>query len=240
MDQIHIRPESRLSMAERAMIESAYSPDIIELIHFSSIPRNHEKGVELLAPDVDYNVGLLISGWVLTESDFRPERVFSDLVLPADPLFHPPMREGAAVQRWHARTEVRVFWMKYRDLLSLFSQSASFRSKVGSKYLEMRTQSEERLRIATHYGASSRIAYFILETLGRLKSANAAIYDRFLCPLSQTELGSLLGMTNIHVSRSLARLEDAELIKRHKSFIEVVDEAGLRRLYTPTRGDGSP
>lgn len=215
------------------MIQTNYGPDIVDLLQSAAIPKTYEKQTEIIVPEGDHKVGILISGWVLLQQEFGETSVFSELLLPYDPLFRMPSSRIHADWSWQSRTEVRVFWLNYEDLFSLFIRDPEFQDRAMSKLLDFHAQTDERLRIATHYGASSRLAHFIVQTLERLKRANSAIYDRFLCPLPQSELGSLLGMTNIHVSRSLARLEAEGLIKRHKSFIEVVDVERLRALYIP-------
>lgn len=215
------------------MIRSNYGPAIVDLLQSEAIPRTYEKQTEIVVPEGNHKVGILVSGWVLLQQEFGESSVFSELLLPYDPLFRMPFSRIHADWSWQSRTDVRVFWLNYEDLSDLFVQNSEFRERAIAKLLNFHAQTDERLRIATHYGASSRLAHFIVQTLERMKRANSAIYDRFLCPLPQSELGSLLGMTNIHVSRSLARLEAEGLIKRHKSFIEVVDVEKLRALYIP-------
>ena len=215
------------------MLRSTYGPEIVDLLMSASFPIMYEKQTEITVPDGPYTVGILVSGWVLLQQSFGHNTGFSELILPFDPLVRLPSSRVHADWTWQTRTDVRVFWLNREHVSKLFLTHSEFRARATQKLLDFHAQTEERLRVATHYGASSRLAHFVIETLGRLKRSNAAIYDRFLCPLAQSELGSLLGMTNIHVSRSLSRLEDQNLIKRHKSFIEVVDAEKLKALYIP-------
>ena len=72
-----------------------------------------------------------------------------------------------------------------------------------------------------------------------MKLVNRHLDDQFHCPLTQMDIGDLLGLTNVHISRTFAQLEKLRMIKRQSSFIKVLDRERLCRLtgYTD-RFDG--
>lgn len=103
-------------------------------------------------------------------------------------------------------------------------------NKSGPKYLGVM----DRLYLALNTDGELRLAHLILMLMDRSKLSNPKLYDRFFCPLSQTQIGDLIGVSNVHVSRIFSRLEQKTLIRRHKSFIEIVNRTELERLCSYT------
>ena len=71
---------------------------------------------------------------------------------------------------------------------------------------------------------------FILQTLDRLKLMGDHSTDQFHCPLTQVDVGDLVSMTSVHVSRTMGQLERLRLIERHGSFIKVLNRERLCEL----------
>jgi len=80
-----------------------------------------------------------------------------------------------------------------------------------------------------------RMAHFFLELRERLNLANGTAADSFDLPLTQEELGDLLGLTVVHVNRTLKRLVASGLIVRERRRLKIADVAGLKALadYEP-------
>lgn len=85
----------------------------------------------------------------------------------------------------------------------------------------------DRLLISRRNDSELRIGLFVLQIINRLRLMNDNIYDQFHCPLKQQQIGDATGLTSVHVSRTLARLEKRGLISRHKQFIRLLDEEAL-------------
>lgn len=239
MDELRKSSGHELSLPEQATIAETFGMSIIDFLHTDSLSKAYTVRDQVIAPDTTHTVGVLVSGWVIAQKIVAGEEIVVETLLPYDVI--PDGRlstlESPSKPTHFAATDCRVYWIRPVDLYRFAWSNKTFRKKAFAKLERQSERIAERLRVSTHYGAAPRLAQFILETLDRLKTANAAIYDRFLCPLSQTQVGSLLGITNIHVSRSLSRMEADGLIKRHKSFIEVVDRDGLRSMYWPSSDD---
>lgn len=75
-----------------------------------------------------------------------------------------------------------------------------------------------------------RMAHFFLELRERLGLVNGTASDSFELPLTQEELGDLLGLTVVHVNRTLRRLESSGLIVRERRRVKIADLAGLNAL----------
>ena len=75
--------------------------------------------------------------------------------------------------------------------------------------------------------ARTRVAHFLCEISLRLEAAGLAAADHFELPVTQEQLGDLLGLTSVHVNRTLRALREDKVIGRIDRLIVILD---LRRL----------
>lgn len=78
--------------------------------------------------------------------------------------------------------------------------------------------------------AASRIAHLLCELAVRLTLADMAKDHCFKMPLTQEQLADAVGLTPIHVNRTLRDLERRQLIKREKRSICILDWVVLEEL----------
>lgn len=67
--------------------------------------------------------------------------------------------------------------------------------------------------------ARARMAHLLCEFAIRLEASGQAGGDGYILPISQEQFADALGLTSVHVSRTLKALQDAGLIKRDKRVI---------------------
>ena len=78
--------------------------------------------------------------------------------------------------------------------------------------------------------AKSRMAHLFCEILERLKVVRLADNDSYDFPLTQQELGECLGLTSVHVNRTLQALRKRGLIQVENRRATIVDLQGLKAL----------
>lgn len=78
--------------------------------------------------------------------------------------------------------------------------------------------------------ALERIAHLICELHSRMRNVGLADDDRFDLPVTQEELADALGLTAIHVNRTLQRLRMEGLIALKARKLTILDVPKLRRL----------
>lgn len=88
----------------------------------------------------------------------------------------------------------------------------------------------DTLKATGRMSARERIAYFLLDMLARLRVIEGRDLAAIDIPLSQTEIGDVIGLTNVYVSKTLGRLEEAGCIRRDGSTVEVLEERELRDM----------
>ena len=84
--------------------------------------------------------------------------------------------------------------------------------------------------------AVARLSHLLCELYLRLKTVQRAGGCRMELPLSQAVLADVLGLSDVHVNRSIALLRVADLVKWTGRVIEICDWDGLVRQaeFDPT------
>lgn len=81
----------------------------------------------------------------------------------------------------------------------------------------------ERCLINLHRSARSQMLHFIVETFYRLAKVQHVEWALFEFPVSQRLLGNILGLSPVHINRTLKSLEVDHVLKKHRHHIEVYD-----------------
>jgi CRP-like cAMP-binding protein len=95
--------------------------------------------------------------------------------------------------------------------------------------IETRRLREWLLNIG-YRSAPRRIAYFLCEIESRLSEARHHPLCRTAhAPLTQTDLADMLGLTKMHINRSLKQLRQEALIGNDRRHLDIIDAARLRK-----------
>ncbi len=78
--------------------------------------------------------------------------------------------------------------------------------------------------------AIERIAHLFCELLARLEAIHLVTNDSFAFPVSQSELSATVGLSPVHVNRTLQELRRAGLIELKSRTLHVSNRAGLEAL----------
>jgi len=78
--------------------------------------------------------------------------------------------------------------------------------------------------------ARSAMAHLLCEFARRLEAAGLAEEYAYELPMSQEQLADALGITPVHVNRTLRELDREGLINREKRLIQIPDWENLRRI----------
>ena len=76
--------------------------------------------------------------------------------------------------------------------------------------------------------AKQRVAHLICETFVRMGAVGLAENDHFYFPVTQSQLGDALGLTAVHVNRTLQELRQAGLITWKGTVVSVPDVEALQ------------
>lgn len=88
----------------------------------------------------------------------------------------------------------------------------------------------ERLVDLGRRSATERLAHFMLELHERLHMVGLCTDHTFLCPLTQCVMADVLGLTTIHLNRTLRALRDAGMVTFRGGIVDIHDPVRLARL----------
>lgn len=88
----------------------------------------------------------------------------------------------------------------------------------------------ERLINLGRRTAREKVAHFLLEMGHRLDKACADIFDCNHLPLTQVMLADALGLSSVHINRTLAELKQKKLVSLGPDGISLLDREGLTEV----------
>ncbi|HUO92875.1 MAG TPA: Crp/Fnr family transcriptional regulator [Rhizomicrobium sp.] len=183
----------------------------------------------------DSRSAFVIGGWLGRNQDLKSgHRQLVDLCLPGEMMF---FNQSAQDERSY----VCLTDVQYVDVTEVLLQAEadpSLHPDLTAAFHAFSADVERRLveqvvRIGA-MRAVERMADLALDLYERLDAAALAIDDCFPMALSQEQLGNLLGISAVHVNRTLQYLRQMKLIKTEYDRWKLLDRDRLRALV-PTR-----
>jgi CRP/FNR family transcriptional regulator len=89
----------------------------------------------------------------------------------------------------------------------------------------------DRLTSIGRKGAAERLTTLLLDILARLRVTAGGVIDSFDLPLTQSDIGDALGLTKVHVNRTIRALERDGVIERNGRRVRILDP-GLQMRRT--------
>ncbi len=168
------------------------------------------------------------SGWACTfRHNFDGLRQVVDILLPGDIIGLRDFTFKRHLSEARMITRGTVCAFPYHKIIDIIETSTPLTIALFSSIARQEAILTERMLNTIHRSARSRIAHFVLETYTRLNKVRATELENFFLPISQQMLGEILGISYVHINRSLMAMERDNLLKKHRRHIEVIDQAKL-------------
>ena len=217
---------AKLSRAELVALETLAGP-----------PRRLARGEELLAENEKANqIWLLASGLALRQKWLRDgRRQIIALMIPGElsekgPIS--PFGAGHAIVAAEPAEFVPIDRQKLQRLteahpnvaVALLADEARRNSLYGEWIVSLGRRSVEE-----------RVAYFLYETLVRFRALGLVVDDRMRLPLTQADVADIVGLSAVHLNRTIQRLRGRNLVEWLGEEIRVLDTSALASLaqYNP-------
>ncbi|RDH87024.1 MAG: hypothetical protein DIZ78_05895 [endosymbiont of Escarpia spicata] len=150
--------------------------------------------------------------------------------------------DGAMHHGAIALTDTIVCAFPKEDVHRMLCEHKEIASEMIMKNAQMMAFCQEHLLSTGAKIAIERIAFTLIELNHRFKtllsSKSVGQYERIIeLPLTQEDLADAVGLTSIHVNRTLKQLKDKQLISCKKGRISVLNEKELMLLahFNPDR-----
>ena len=126
-------------------------------------------------------------------------------------------------------TQVQLVKLPRRSVLDLLDRSAISRAMLMATLVDEATLREWLINIGQR-PAMQRVAHFLCEWHRRLEAVGLATEEGCELPLTQAELGETMGLSTVHVNRSLQTLRAQNLLVLRRKRLVIPNVARLREV----------
>ncbi len=174
---------------------------------------------------------LHIEGWISSSIVLRSgDRLIQKVHLPGDMLGTPSMVLPRAADTLTAITEAVTAFVPHKRFGRLFVEAPRAAALFTMAIQVERLALMDMLATTSNASARERLARLLIDLHLRLGAIGAVEQDGFFLPLTQEAISDLIGLTPVHVNRTIRHLEDAGLIARRGHRIRLLDLPALRDL----------
>ena len=188
-------------------------------------------GEELIrGGELDQNFYAVRAGWICQYrllSDGRQQNV--RIVLPGDVLGLSPPGQPNQLSAM-ALTESLICVGSRAALWDVMARDPQLALRFSRYLLKDRFSIRERLIMLGRASAIERIAHFLIETFARTSGRAPSAGDRCAFPLTQEKLADAVGLSIIHVSRTMTKLRQQQLVTLMSGTLTFIDPDGLKAL----------
>jgi CRP-like cAMP-binding protein len=129
-----------------------------------------------------------------------------------------------------ALTSATLALFPHREMLALAFRHPSIGRALWRESLVEASLFREWIANVGRRDAQARVAHLLCELAIRREEAGLGPKERFELPMTQEQLGDALGLTAVHVNRTLRALESQGVIERSKRAVSVANWARLRSV----------
>ena len=205
----------------------ALPDDELDAIHeFSSGERTFSAGVDLFLEGAPWNqLYTVLTGWMFMYKLLEDgRRQITKIVLPGDFIGFQPDLEAPMDHSIQTLTKARVCVFPRHHVLELFKEHPDMAIRLSGMISRDVAMAHERLTSIGRRSALERVSYFLLELFYRVRLRHPEpVGSTIPMPLTQEHIGDALGLTSVHVNRTLRELRQQDLIKISKRTLHVIN-----------------
>ncbi|WP_251978721.1 Crp/Fnr family transcriptional regulator [Salinicola avicenniae] len=218
--------------------------------HFQSHARLDEQDIDLLSrlerspesfgPEQDLwragdkpadELAVMSQGWAYSYVDHPDgKRTINDVYLPGDIIGLHEYALDSHQTSVKALEKSTICRFPHKHLETIFEASPKLTKMFFRVACLQQSILINRTLNTYHQAADHRIAHFVCEIHARLSRTNADLSNTFRLPLTQEHLGNILGLTSVHVSRTIGQLAEESMLFRQRNRITVPDLEALRHF----------
>jgi CRP-like cAMP-binding protein len=179
--------------------------------------------------DVPGACAILLSGFAYRQKlTGDGARQIVSLHIPGEPLDFQHLFLDVADHSVQTLTRAEIAFISRRDLQALARERPGVGHAILVSILVEASIFREWVLNVGRRDARGRVAHLLCEFALRLKAYGLAEEYGYELPMSQEQLADAIGLTAVHVNRTLKALEDEGLIKRQRRFVSFPDWERLR------------
>ena len=192
-----------------------------------------EVGARSVVPDGDVQqpVYLVAEGWGYSYYDFPDgRRHVVDVHIPGEIVGVAAACGSRPAPRLGTLTQMTAARLDGAELCQRQGTSAEMAIGIGRLLAVEQSDLVEQMASLSRHTAYERVAALLLRLYRRVEQRAPRGGTVFPCPVSQQVIGDMLGLSVVHVNRSLRRLAEDGILHKRASDVEILDARALRRI----------
>lgn len=183
---------------------------------------------------------LLVNGWAISSIDLvNGRRAIQKLHLPGDMMGTPNMALGTTAYRLTAVTKLVTSFVPFKQIGELFYKHPRLVALFMVALQMEQVALMDTLAVVGNATSKERLSRLLLDIHDRLTPLGAVDKNAFHLPTTQEIMSDMLGMTSVHLNRTLRELDREGLIERWNHMIRLNDLNRLRSIAAmPVRKPG--
>ncbi len=171
----------------------------------------------------------LLDGWVFLYQILEDgRRQILDFALPGAFLGFQPDLAAPMAHAAHCLTDVAVCVFPRKNLFGLFRKHPELALRMAWITARDWTLANEHLTNLGRRSARERVAHLLLELFYRVRLGHPSAHGGTIeLPLTQEHIGDALGLTSVHVNRTLRQLRESGLVGLSGRTLRVLDPDAL-------------
>lgn len=192
--------------------------------------RTYERGDTIvLEGDPLGSICIIKAGWCLCSRSLPDgRRQILRFSIPGDILCFDAIINTHSLREIRALDSVTLLRLKTDDLMDLIREMP----RLGMALTWIASQDEstlaERLISIGRRSAYERLAHFFVEHRHRLANVGLADGESYRLPLTKEQLADAMGLTSIHIYRTLRRLSQDGLVRLDGDMLHILNPEGLK------------
>lgn len=184
------------------------------------------------AGDEIRHVFIVMEGWAIRYRLLEDgRRQIVNFMLPGDVFDLQSLADLKADHSLTAITECQMLVIESNIFVDMLQRSASLASAFWWSAVQEESILREQIVRIGRRSARERIGHLLLELQRRFVGATGMDVERLTVPLTRADIADALGLTPVHVSRTMSAMRRADLITEGRGGeITIVDRNKLARL----------
>lgn len=192
-------------------------------------PKNYPAGSILCEEGTDVDELLIVhNGWALSETQLQSgKRQILRFHFSGDLIGASGIAFRDSPSSIVAATDMVVCRFPRRALGETFAEHPRLAALFFSISQMESIDLSDRLRALGRSDGKARLANLFLSIAARMRAVNGEHNPIVRMPLTQTDLGDAVGLTQVHVNRLIRQMTEDKLILRTRGTVTLLDEPGL-------------
>jgi len=181
--------------------------------------------------DVSEELFILKDGWAFTSNQLDQNiRSIFNIKLHGDIIGISELSFGKYLYDFVALTDVTVCPFPKENLNDIFTKSERISRAFYTILSREQAMLYERIVSLGRRTALEKVAHLIIEVSARLSTLNVDVTKSFEFPIRQEHIADILGLSSIHVNRSMNELKRHKYIEYNRSSLTILDREKLLSL----------